>query len=440
MKITVLGTGYLGATHAACLASLGHDVLGVDIDPVRVDSLNNGHSPVLEPGLDDLLTAGLQAGRLRFTTSVTEAADHARVHFLCVGTPQSADSWEMDLSAVDSAVDELVAHLDHGDHLIVGKSTVPAGTAQGLQERMPERVAVCWNPEFLREGHGIADTLQPDRIVLGIPDTVAGPAAGETVREIYADLGEVPFLVTDLTTAELVKVSANAFLATKISFINAVADLCEATGGDVSVLSTALGLDPRIGPGALSAGLGFGGGCLPKDLRGLTARAEQVDARQAADLFRAVDAENMHRRDRLVDQVTDACGGSVSDRRITVLGASFKPGSDDIRDSPAMTVIGDLEDAGGLVTVCDPAVPGYSRDLSGALRGAEVTVIATDWPEFRDLDPVAARDLVAVPTVVDGRNCLPVARWTDAGWDYRGTGRRAQSSGWNPASTASTAN
>ncbi|WP_417287446.1 UDP-glucose dehydrogenase family protein [Corynebacterium variabile] len=440
MKITVLGTGYLGATHAACLASLGHDVLGVDIDPVRVDALNHGHSPVLEPGLDDLLTAGLQAGRLHFTTSMAEAAAHGHVHFLCVGTPQSADSWEMDLSAVDGVVDELVAHLDDGDHLIVGKSTVPAGTAQGLQERTPGRVTVCWNPEFLREGHGIADTLHPDRIVLGVPDTGAGSAAGATVREIYTDLGEVPFLVTDLTTAELVKVSANAFLATKISFINAVADLCDATGGDVSVLSTALGLDPRIGPGALSAGLGFGGGCLPKDLRGLTARAEQVDARQAADLFRAVDAENMHRRDRLVDQVTDACGGSVSDRRITVLGASFKPGSDDIRDSPAMAVIGDLEDAGGLVTVCDPAVPGYNRDPSGALRGAEVTVIATDWPEFRDLDPVAARDLVAVLTVVDGRNCLPVDRWTAAGWDYRGAGRRDQSSGWNPASTASTAN
>jgi UDPglucose 6-dehydrogenase len=331
-----------------------------------------------------------------------------------------------------------VAHCDDGDHLIVGKSTVPAGTAQGLQDRTPEQVTVCWNPEFLREGHGIADTLHPDRIVLGVPESAADAEA--TVREIYADLGDIPFLVTDPTTAELVKVSANAFLATKISFINAVADLCDATGGDVSVLSTALGLDPRIGPGALTAGLGFGGGCLPKDLRGLAARAEQVDATYAADLFRAVDAENMHRRDRLVNQVVDVCGGSVSGRRITVLGASFKPGSDDIRESPATDVIGQLEDAGALVTVCDPAVPGYGRDVSGALRGAEVTVIATDWPEFRDLDPATAYDLVSVPTVVDGRNCLPVDRWTGAGWDYRGTGCGAQSSGWNPASTARTAN
>lgn len=431
MKITVVGTGYLGATHAACLASLGHEVLGVDIDPATVDALASGRAPFHEPGLDDLLTEGLSTGRLRFTTSVRDAATHAHVHFLCVGTPQRSDSWAADTSAVDAALDALVPHLTAG-HLLIGKSTVPVGVAGRLRERLPDGVRLCWSPEFLREGHGIADTLHPDRVILGVPGDDGG--AAETVfREIWGEvLTSVPVLVTDLATAELVKVSANAFLATKISFINAVADLCAASGADITTLSTALGLDARIGPGALEAGLGYGGGCLPKDLRGAAARAADLGAQEAAALFRAVDAVNLHRRNELVDRVVGLCAGRVGGRRITVLGASFKPGSDDVRESPALAVADALADAGARVTVCDPVVPGHESDPCVALRGAEVVVVATAWPQFRDLDPVVARDLVDRPVVVDGRNCLPERRWTDAGWDYSGVG-------WNPASTASTA-
>lgn len=455
MKLTVTGTGYLGATHAACMAALGHDVLGVDTDPATVDLLNTGRAPFREPGLDDLLAQGLAAGRLRFTTDPGAAAGHGRVHFITVGTPQSDAGTALDTGAVDTAVDVLAEHIaaaaSAGDppHLLIGRSTVPVGTAGRLGSRLRDcygdLLQVSWCPEFLREGHAVADSFHPDRIVLGVdaPGSDAAGRIGEQVREMYADaLGAgVPLIVTDFPTAELVKVAANAFLATKISFINAVGDVCEAAGADVTVLAAALGMDPRIGTQGLGAGLGYGGGCLPKDVRGFAARAGELGVDRLADLLGTVDTVNTGRRDRVVGMVEAALDGAPAGRRVTVLGAAFKPGSDDVRESPALAVAAELDRRGARVTVCDPVATGSARRVRPglrcepvpevALRGAELVVVATDWPEFTTLDPVAAAALVAGPVVIDGRNCLPAAAWRAAGWDYRAPGV-----GVNPASTA----
>ncbi|WP_297005091.1 UDP-glucose/GDP-mannose dehydrogenase family protein [uncultured Corynebacterium sp.] len=443
MKLTVIGTGYLGATHAACMAALGHDVLGVDTDPAKTATLNSGRSFFHEPGLDDLLAAGVRSGRLRFTTDIGRAAQHARVHFLTVGTPQDKGSYRADTSHLDEVVDRLVPLLS-GHNLLVGKSTVPVGTARRLQLRAERsatggaRATVCWNPEFLREGRAVEDTLHPDRIVLGLPENHTEPEA--VLRRVYeqplrGDAGHPapPLLTMDLATSELVKVSANAFLATKISYINAVSEVCEAAGADVTVLARAIGLDERIGSSFLRAGLGFGGGCLPKDIRAFMARAGELGADEALTMLREVDAVNMRRREKMVALVRDSFGGSVLGHRVTVLGAAFKPDSDDVRDSPALSVAGALNLAGARVTVHDPVAMEnararfptltYAPTLGEALEGAEAVVVATEWQEFRDLDPVDAARRVARPCVFDGRNCLPAARWVDAGWSYRGLGR-----------------
>jgi UDPglucose 6-dehydrogenase len=457
MKLTVTGTGYLGATHAACMAALGHDVLGVDTDPATIDRLAGGHAPFREPGLDDLLAQGLAAGRLRFTTDPGEAARHGRVHFITVGTPQRDDGEALDTGAVETAVDVLAENIaaaapgDDRPHLLIGRSTVPVGTAGRLWSRLRDRygdlLQLSWCPEFLREGHAVADSLRPDRIVLGV-DSPGSDAAGRTweqFREIYAaalDDG-VPLLVTDFPTAELVKVAANAFLATKISFINAVADVCDATGADVTALSGALGLDPRIGAGGLGAGLGYGGGCLPKDVRGFGARAGELGVGRLEELLGTVDAVNRGRRTKVADLAGEILGGDPAGRRVTVLGAAFKAGSDDVRDSPALAVAADLARRHAAVTVSDPvatdsarrAFPGLRQEpvVRAALHGAELVIVATEWPEFTGLDPVEAAALVARPVVVDARNCLPAAAWRAAGWDYRGLGT---GSGLKPASTA----
>ncbi|HIW92257.1 MAG TPA: UDP-glucose/GDP-mannose dehydrogenase family protein [Candidatus Corynebacterium avicola] len=452
MKLTVFGTGYLGATHAACMAELGHDVLGVDVDPAKVEALNAGIAPFHEKGLDDLLERNIAAGRLRFTTSYAEAAAHGAVHFIGVGTPQRKGSYRADTRFVESVVDELVPLLA-GDHLIVGKSTVPVGTAVALQERINElgyredvaeqNVEVCWNPEFLREGRAVRDTLAPDRIVVGIaePGTSSAQKVEDAMREVYAGCidpvdpqqAPSPFVLVDLPTAELVKVSANAFLATKISFINAVSEVCEASGADITQLATAIGMDERIGRKFLHAGLGFGGGCLPKDIRAFMARAGELGADQALTFLREVDSINMRRREKLVNLTRKACGGDVLGHRVTVLGATFKPESDDVRDSPALNVAGSLSLAGAQVRVYDPMgnenarrlfpTLDYADNVEEALTDAEVVIVATEWKEFRELDPVAAREFVARPIVLDGRNCLPAEKWVAAGWSYRGLGR-----------------
>jgi UDPglucose 6-dehydrogenase len=431
MRCTVFGTGYLGATHAAGMAELGHEVVGVDIDPGKIAKLASGDVPFYEPGLRKILTDNIDAGRLHFTTDYDMAADFADVHFLGVGTPQKKGEYGADLRHVNAVIDELVPKLTRSA-VLVGKSTVPVGTAAELGQRAAALappgvdVEVAWNPEFLREGYAVHDTLHPDRIVLGVqPDSVRAEAA---IRELYAALldADVPFLVTDLQTAELVKVSANAFLATKISFINAVSEVCEAAGADVSMLADALGYDPRIGRQFLNAGLGFGGGCLPKDIRAFMARAGELGANQALTFLREVDSINMRRRTRMVELATAACGGSLLGANIAVLGAAFKPESDDVRDSPALNVAGQLQLNGAAVNVYDPKALdnaqrvfptlNYAVSVEDACDRADAVLVLTEWRQFVELDPDDLAHLVRAKVIVDGRNCLDSARWTQAGW------------------------
>ena len=438
MKMTVFGTGYLGATHAACMAELGHEVLGVDVDDNKIAALSSGTVPFYEPGLPEVLERNLASGRLSFSTDYALAAEFANVHFLGVGTPQRHGSYAADMTYVRAVIEQLVPLLQ-GEHVIFGKSTVPVGTAAELQELAdslaPEgtSVEIAWNPEFLREGYAVKDTITPDRIVLGVR---SGDSAAESLaREVYAQplADNTPFLVTDLQTAELVKVAANAFLATKISFINAVSEICEIAGGDVVALADAIGHDDRIGRKFLGAGLGFGGGCLPKDIRAFMARAGELGADQALTFLREVDAINMRRRDRMVDLSKRAFNGSLLGHRVTVLGCAFKPNSDDVRDSPALSVAGSLSLGGAAVTVYDPhgmdnarkvfPTLGYAESASEALSDAELVILATEWQEFRDLDPKAVAELVARTHIIDGRNVLDVASWNAAGWTVEALGR-----------------
>ncbi|MDO5032777.1 UDP-glucose/GDP-mannose dehydrogenase family protein [Corynebacterium sp.] len=446
MRMTVIGTGYLGATHAACMAELGHEVLGVDVDENKISVLAAGGVPFYEPGLPEVLERNISAGRLGFSTSYDAAAEFAHVHFLGVGTPQRHGSYAADLTYVRAVITELVPRLD-GEHLILGKSTVPVGTAAELQELAdslagPETtVTIAWNPEFLREGYAVKDTITPDRIVLGVPaEPERARRAEETAREIYSQplSTGTPFIVTDLQTAELVKVSANAFLATKISFINAVSEICEIAGADVVKLADAIGHDERIGRKFLGAGLGFGGGCLPKDIRAFMARAGELGADQALTFLREVDAINMRRRDRMVEMAKNAFAGSLLGRRVTVLGCAFKPNSDDVRDSPALSVAGSLSLAGAAVTVFDPQgmdnarkvfpTLNYADSASEALTESELVILATEWQEFRELDPAATAELVSNRHIIDGRNVLGVAQWREAGWTIEALGRSLQES------------
>ncbi|WP_433660370.1 UDP-glucose dehydrogenase family protein [Nocardia sp. CA-128927] len=438
MRCTVFGTGYLGATHAACMAELGHDVIGVDVDPGKVAKLSDGVVPFYEPGLEDVLRRNLDTGRLRFTTSYAEAAAHADVHFLGVGTPQKKGEYAADLKYVHAVVDTLAPMLERPS-VIIGKSTVPVGTAAALGIRARELtstdVEVAWNPEFLREGFAVKDTLRPDRLVLGVDrDRAAAGWVENLVREIYADLiaDDVPFLLTDLATAELVKVSANAFLATKISFINAVSEVCEATGADVTMLADALGYDARIGRRFLNAGLGFGGGCLPKDIRAFMARSGELGADHAVAFLREVDNINMRRRTKVVDMAARACGGSLLGANVAVLGAAFKPESDDVRDSPALNVAGMIQLHGAVVTVYDPKALensrrvfptlNYATSVKEACERADVVLVLTEWDEFTALRPGDLNRVVRTKSIIDGRNCLNRANWRAAGWVYAGLG------------------
>lgn len=428
--MSVVGTGYLGATHAACMAELGHEVIGIDSDDRKVAALSSGRVPFWEPGLEEVLQRGLASGRLTFTADPAEASG-ARVHFVCVGTPQQADSPAADLVQVHGAVESLMPILD-GDALLVGKSTVPVGTAAAIAERVSSTGArVAWNPEFLREGHAVEDTLRPDRLVFGVRD----PQDETVLREVYASLlaSGTPLLVTDFATAELVKVAANAFLATKISFINAMAEVCEATGGDIVTLSTALGMDPRIGPQFLRAGLGFGGGCLPKDIRAFMARAGELGVDEALMFLRDIDDINIRRRQHTVDLAVEALGGTASGRRVAVWGAAFKPDSDDVRDSPALHVAAALSAAGASVTVHDPRAMDNARRLFPALayadtaadaaQDADVVLLLTEWSHYRELDPDEISPLVAARHIIDARNALDPDAWRAAGWTYRALGR-----------------
>lgn len=433
MKLSVIGCGYLGAVHAAAMASIGHDVVGIDVDSDKIRRLAAGEAPFFEPGLDEILKAGVASGRLTFSTDMADAAG-SRVHFVAVGTPQRRDAAGADLTFVDAAFTALAPHLGTGD-LVVGKSTVPVGTAERLRPVVEATGArIAWNPEFLREGFAVADTLTPDRLVYGV---IGGEDSEDVAAldEVYAPAiaAGTPRLVTDFATAELVKVSANAFLATKISFINAMAEIAEATGADVTMLADAIGHDARIGRKFLNAGVGFGGGCLPKDIRAFAARAEEIGRGESVQFLKHVDEINLRRRQRVVDLIVDSFGGSVVGRRVTVLGLAFKPDSDDTRDSPALDVAVRLHGLGADVVCTDPeAIDNarrqhpqltYERDLDEALSGAEAVVLVTEWREYRGLDPVAVAQSVARPLVVDGRNCLDPAAWRSAGWTYIGLGR-----------------
>ncbi len=436
MRVSVIGCGYLGAVHAACMAKLGHDVVGIDVDQTKVELLASGRAPFFEPGLPELLEETMATGRLRFTTDMSEAAG-AQVHFVCVGTPQKRRENAADLRFVDAAVDGLLPHVAPGD-VLVGKSTVPVGTAERVAERLmdvqPEATLV-WNPEFLREGFAVQDTLHPDRLVYGLPADAAAPHAQAVLDEVYATplADGTPQVVTDYATAQLVKVAANSFLATKISFINAMAELCEATGADVTQLADAIGHDERIGRRFLNAGLGFGGGCLPKDIRAFMARAGELGVDQALSFLREVDSINMRRRVRMVDLAREVCDGSIVGRKVAVLGAAFKPNSDDVRDSPALSVAAQMALQGATVVVTDPeAVPNaemawptltFAATAQEAAAGADVVVLATEWSDYRELDPHEFGDVVAGKRIVDGRNVLDPGKWRAAGWVYRALGR-----------------
>ncbi|MEU4083669.1 UDP-glucose dehydrogenase family protein [Streptomyces aureus] len=431
MRLTVIGTGYVGAVHAACMAETGHEVLGVDVDEERVAALAAGHPPFHEPGLSAMLQRTVAAGTLRFTTSLEEAARFADTHFVCVGTPQRPDSGAADLRHVEAVVDGLAPGLREGA-LVVGKSTVPVGTADRLAPRLAVSGAeIAWNPEFLREGSAVQDTLRPERIVAG----VRSAGAEARLRAVYAPLttAGAPFVVTDTVTAELVKVASNSFLATKISFINAMAEICDVMGADVLTLAEAMGRDSRIGPAFLSPGLGFGGSCLPKDIRAFAARAEEIGRGESVAFLRQVDEINARQRRRTVDLAERFVGGSFEDRDVAVLGAAFKPGSDDVRDSPALAVAEEVRRRGARVRVHDPeAIDNaravypelqYALDVTKACEQADVVLHLTEWPQYRELDPAALAGVVRAPALVDARNTLDPQAWRAAGWRLGAPGR-----------------
>ena len=432
LKLSVIGTGYLGATHAACMASLGFEVIGYDTDTNKIDLLSKAKVPFYEPDLEELLAAQIKSGRLTFTKNINDLAT-ADVHFICVGTPQVKGGNAADLSYVNSALEGIAKIVKPGG-LVVGKSTVPVGTASKLRDRLialNPKADLAWNPEFLREGFAVEDTLKPNRLVVG----VVSDEAEKILKEVYAaNLKEnIPWVRADLPTAELVKVAANSFLATKISFINAMAEVCEASGGDITVLAKAIGYDPRIGSRFLQAGIGFGGGCLPKDIRAFMARAEELGAKQAVEFLKEIDAINLRARQRIIELVRKDLSNDLSGKKIAVLGVAFKPDSDDVRDSPALDISAQIQAAGAIVTVHDPKAitnaqkrfPGlnYAQDINETLKDAELVLHLTEWKIYREINPVQIKSLVKSAIIIDGRNALDREAWRAAGWKFRALGR-----------------
>jgi len=432
LKLSVIGTGYLGATHAACMSSLGFEVIGFDTEVSKIELLSKGQVPFYEPGLEELLAEQIKSGRLSFTTNLNDLAD-CDVHFICVGTPQVKGGNSADLTYVNSAL-ESIAKLVKAGGLVVGKSTVPVGTAARLRNRLIElnpKADLAWNPEFLREGFAVEDTLKPNRLVVG----VVNDSAENILKEVYAsNLKEsTPWVKADLPTSELVKVAANSFLATKISFINAMAEICEAADGDVTVLAKAIGYDPRIGSRFLQAGIGFGGGCLPKDIRAFMARAEELGAKQAVEFLKEIDAINLRARQRIIELVRKDLSDNLQGKKVAILGAAFKPDSDDVRDSPALDIAVQIQAAGAIVTVHDPKaianaqkrfpVLNFSTQINNTLKDAEIVLHLTEWKIYREIDPVKVKSLVKNATMIDGRNALDRQLWRNAGWKFRALGR-----------------
>lgn len=432
LKLSVIGTGYLGATHAACMASLGFEVIGFDTEASKIDLLSKGKVPFYEPELEELLSDQIKSGRLTFTNKVADLAD-ADVHFICVGTPQIKNGNAADLTYVNSALESIAKYVKPGG-LVVGKSTVPVGTATKLRNRLLElnpKADLAWNPEFLREGFAVEDTLRPNRLVVGVEND----SAEQLLKEVYATnlKDKTPWVRADLPTAELVKVAANSFLATKISFINAMAEICEAAGGDVTVLAKAIGYDPRIGSRFLQAGIGFGGGCLPKDIRAFMARAEELGASQAVEFLKEIDAINLRARQRIIELVRKDLSDDLQGKRVAILGAAFKPDSDDVRDSPALDIAAQIQAAGAIVTVHDPKAIAnaqkrfpalnFADDVNTTLKDAEIVLHLTEWKIYREIDPVKVKSIVKNPIVIDGRNALDRELWKSAGWKFRALGR-----------------
>ena len=432
LKLSVLGTGYLGATHAACMASLGFEVIGFDIEASKIDLLSKGKVPFYEPELEELLSEQIKSGRLTFTNNIADLAE-ADVHFICVGTPQVKNGNAADLTYVNSALESIAKFVKPGG-LVVGKSTVPVGTATKLRNRLLElnpKADLAWNPEFLREGFAVEDTLRPNRLVVG----VVNDSAEQILKEVYANnlKEKTPWVRADLPTSELVKVAANSFLATKISFINAMAEICEAAGGDVTVLAKAIGYDPRIGSRFLQAGIGFGGGCLPKDIRAFMARAEELGASQAVEFLKEIDAINLRARQRIIELVRKDLADDLRGKKVAILGAAFKPDSDDVRDSPALDIAAQIQAAGAVVTVHDPKAIAnaqkrfpalnFADDVNATLKDSEIVLHLTEWKIYREIDPVKVKSIVKNPIIIDGRNALDRDLWRSAGWKFRALGR-----------------
>jgi UDPglucose 6-dehydrogenase len=415
------------------MASLGHDVVAFDLDSEKIAEFSSGNLPFFEPGLADLLKAGIKSGKLRFTNELADAISNSEVHFICVGTPQVIESGAADLSQIHSAVKAMAPLLSEGS-TVVGKSTVPVGTASWVNkyfsEHAAQNVKLVWNPEFLREGFAVKDTLHPDRIVLG----VSNDSDSSLLEKIYSSTIEsgTPVIITDYATAELVKVAANAFLATKISFINAFADLCDVVGADVTTLADAIGHDTRIGRRFLNAGIGFGGGCLPKDIRALQARANELGMKDQFEFLNQIDHINTGRRSYLVQQVAIELG-DVKSKNVAILGVAFKPDSDDIRDSPAISIAKRLIELGANVTVHDPEALQIlskihpeiktSNKVEDALANADLVLHLTEWQQYRELDLTQLSKLVKTRTIIDGRNILDRATWNSAGWKIIYLGR-----------------
>ena len=432
LKLSVIGTGYLGATHAACMASLGFEVIGFDIEASKIDLLSKGKVPFYEPELEELLSEQIKSGRLTFTNNIADLAE-ADVHFICVGTPQVKNGNAADLTYVNSALESIAKFVKPGG-LVVGKSTVPVGTATKLRNRLLElnpKADLAWNPEFLREGFAVEDTLRPNRLVVG----VVNDSAEQILKEVYANnlKEKTPWVRADLPTSELVKVAANSFLATKISFINAMAEICEAAGGDVTVLAKAIGYDPRIGSRFLQAGIGFGGGCLPKDIRAFMARAEELGASQAVEFLKEIDAINLRARQRIIELVRKDLADDLRGKKVAILGAAFKPDSDDVRDSPALDIAAQIQATGAVVTVHDPKAIAnaqkrfpalnFADDVNATLKDAEIVLHLTEWKIYREIDPAKVKSIVKNPIIIDGRNALDRDLWQSAGWKFRALGR-----------------
>jgi UDPglucose 6-dehydrogenase len=431
LKLSVIGTGYLGATHAACMASLGFEVIGVDLDPAKIDLLSQGKVPFYEPDLEDLLAAQIKSGRLKFSKDISDIAD-CDVHFICVGTPQVKNGIAADLTYVNGAVESIAPIIKSGS-LVVGKSTVPVGTAARLRDlliKVNPTTDLAWNPEFLREGFAVEDTLRPNRLVVG----TNSDQAEATLKMVYAQnlKDGTPWVRADLPTSELVKVAANSFLATKISFINAMAEICEAAGGDVTVLAKAIGYDPRIGNRFLQAGIGFGGGCLPKDIRAFMARAEELGAQQALEFLKEIDSINLRARQRIIELVRKDLADDLTGKKVAILGAAFKPDSDDVRDSPALDIAAQIQAAGAVVTVHDPKAIAnaqkrfpalkFAESIEATFTDAEIVLHLTEWKIYRELDPTKMKSLVKNPIMIDGRNALDRSAWRKAGWKFRALG------------------